>query len=118
MISVRRFLVAVVAALALAAQVPSFAHAELYAYHWQSNIAAGGSEYGERHNHWYNEMIVNNQGFLTNIHESTFCCGNKWAMNGIGSVWLSHADTWYAMAICHNRGSFSYWVPWCQAEWG
>src|SRR4051812_3074180 len=39
-----------------------------------ANIGAGLSDGGDQHNHYYNEMVVNNQGFLTNIHEETFCC--------------------------------------------
>jgi len=62
-------------------------------------------------------MVVNNQGFLTNIHEETFCCGNKWIINGIGTIAYSHNTTYFTIPWCKNRGTFSYWVPWCDAEW-
>jgi hypothetical protein len=108
----------IVAALAVVTVLaPAHAEASIQVYWDHGNIPAGQSRYGVQHNHYYNEMIVNNQGFLTNIHEETYCCGWKWGLSGIGSIWYSHADTWYAYPVCHNRDSFSYWVVWCDAEW-
>lgn len=69
--------------LLLAAAIPTLAAASIQNYHWMANIQAGGERSGDQHNHYYNDMIVNDQSFLTNIHEQTVCCGAKWSVNCI-----------------------------------
>ena len=104
-------------ALLLAAVTPAAANARYYVYHWMQNIPADGQRVGERHNHYYHEMITNRQALLTHIREETYCCGWKWVVNGVGTISYSHASTWYALALCRNRDYFSYWVEWCAAEY-
>jgi hypothetical protein len=114
----RKFGASLGSALVLAAAIPANAIATIQTYHWMGNIPAHGSRVAlTQHNHYYNEMVVNNQGFATGLHEETNCCGWVWVVNGFGTLTYSHPATYYDFPACRNRSAYSFWVEWCLAEW-
>ena len=116
----RTFVAVLAATLLLAAVAPAQAAATLNIYHWMANIQGGGDRWGDQHNNYYNQMILNPGGaqlYRTGLREYTFCCGWVWEKTSLGSIWYSHPTTYYAFPTCRNREPFSFWVDSCSQEW-